>query len=110
MEKKQNHKKVKSFYVIRGDNGRFKPYDVIPYFVSVYNDRKPKDRPKTFEEFKEFVEKESMYMFWARCEYEIVLNSWPPSKEEQGYKIDIHEQIMMNHSLVTEVLMNVLKK
>ena len=101
-------KKIKAFYVIIEKHGRFKPYDVIPYFVSTYNERKPKDRPKTFEEFKKFVESWSRYMYWSRCEYEIILSDWPGQRNEE--KWDIHRQIMMNHDLVTEILMSVLKK
>ena len=100
--------KIKSFYVIIESNGTFKPYDVIPYLVSVYNDRKPKDRPKTYEEFKEFVKSWSRYQWWARCEYEIILSDWPCQRKEE--KWDIYTQLMMNHDLVTQILMNVLKK
>lgn len=99
---------IKSFYVIIERNGKFMPYDVIPYLVSCYNNAKPKDRPKTFEEFKEFVRKWSMYRWWARCEYEIIISNWPGQQNQE--KWDIHGQLMMNHDLVTRLLMNVLKK
>lgn len=108
MEKKSQRQTIKSFYVIIERNGRFEPYDVIPYFVSTYNDRKPKERPKTFEEFKEFVKGWSMYMYWGRCEYEIILSDWPNERSKE--KWDIHRQIMMNHNSVTRILMDVLKK
>lgn len=99
---------TKSFYVILERGNEFIPYDVIPYFVSTYNERKPKDRPKTYEEFKEFVRQWSMYMYCGRCEYEIILSDWPNERNKE--KVDVHKQIMMNHDVVTQVLMNVLKK
>ena len=53
----------------------FVPYNIIPYLVSQYKIKR--DKPKTFDEVKEFVKKESMHQWWARCEYEIVLSPWP---------------------------------
>lgn len=92
---------------------KFESYDVIPYLVSTYNDRVkhhnefPEEEywkvPETFDEFKEFVQKESQYQFWARCEYEIILVDWPCQKHEE--KWDVYQQIMMNLDLVTKTLM-----
>ena len=56
-----------------------------------------------FEEFKKFVESNSMYMYWSRCEYEVILLDWPNQKTHK--KIDIHWQIMNNIDLVTNILM-----
>lgn len=103
-------------------------YDVIPYFVDRYNERVENSKkksvkkameanseykarfgvPETVEEFKEFVESESMYMFWSRCEWEMVIHGWPTQK--QDYKIDVHEQIMMNIDVVTNILYEELTK
>ena len=85
--------------------------------------------PETFEEFKQFVKVESLHQFWSRCEYEIVLGPWPyVSSPSEGYdkskendldawkqhwkkhlqscdKLDIHDQIMMNLDVVTQLVM-----
>lgn len=60
-----------------------KPYDVLPYFrnswASKYNkvekDEIKKTRSK--ELFKEYIRGEAHYQFWARCEYEMLVASWP---------------------------------
>lgn len=98
---------MKQFNVIIYDINRkkFKPYNVMDFFVDEYNEEKSK--PKTFDEFKEFVERKSMWMFWSRCEYEIILSDWPPSGVEE--KWDIYRQIMMNIDIVTEILMENVK-
>ena len=57
---------------------------------------------KTFEEFKEFVKKESMYQWWSRCEYEIILQCWPG--QDHSEKWDVYQQIMINLDLVTNIL------
>ena len=98
---------IKSFNVIYQNFNaqKFEPYDVMPYLVDEYNISKSK--PTTFEEFKEFVKSKSMYMYWARCEYEIIIAGWP-NKETQE-KWDIHRQIMMNIDLVTRLVMESVK-
>lgn len=128
---------MKSFNVINFNFNaqKFEAYDVIPYFIKVYKDRIKKYNeieleasecedekafeqyevllsywkiPKTFDEFKTFIRKESAYEFWARCEYEIILMDWPCQKTYE--KWDFHDQIMMNLDTVTEILMKCVEK
>lgn len=101
---------MKKFNVIIEDvnTRKFVPYDIIPYLVARYKDKKPKDKPITFDEFKKFIEKESMYQWWSRSEYEVVLQSWPIGKNEK--KIDVHWQVMMNIDRITEIIMEETKK
>ena len=82
---------------------QFEFYDVIPYFIRCYEDTKKVNRPKTYEEFKSFIERWSMYMYWARCQYELVLKPWVGHKKEK--KVDVHWQLMNNLDLVTSILM-----
>lgn len=77
-----------------------------------------------FPQFKAAVKKELMYYFWGKCEWEVVITSWPPyvdeievnrlEKTKQQYikdygrfvrtsvdletswKIDVYDQVMMN--------------
>ena len=88
----------------------FESYDVMPYLINCYkNVKRKKECPKTFEDFKKFVESKSMYMYWSRCEYEIILSDWPGQNINK--KIDIHEQLMMNIDIVTDILMkNIIKQ
>ena len=79
----------------------FKSYDVMPYFIRCYEGTK--DRPKTYEEFKSFIERWSRYMNWSRCQYELVLKPWVGHDNEQ--KVDVHWQLMNNLDLVTSILM-----
>ena len=58
----------------------------------------------TFEEFKKFIEGESKYQWWSRCEYEIILESWPSTNVDK--KWDVHRQVMMNIDIITSVLMD----
>ena len=80
----------------------FIPYDVMPYLIKCYN--KELNKPKTFEESKKFIEGESKYQWWSRCEYEIILESWPNTNVDE--KWDVHRQVMMNIDIITSVLMD----
>ena len=80
-------------------------FDVIPYLVGCCEEKDPK--PKTFEEYKEFIKGKSFYRFWSRCEYEIILTDWPNQKISE--KWDVHKQIMMNLDIITEIVMEEVK-
>lgn len=107
---------MKTFNVLIWDpnSKNFVPYNVIPYLVDAYNERVanhkkyPNDKywnvPQTYDEFRDFVRNESQYQFWGRCEYEIILVDWPCLKTEK--KIDVYDQIMMNLSIITDILID----
>ena len=109
-----------SFNVIIYEPNRkeLESYDVMPHFrreysehvkrVKKYGKKNPELKiPQTFGEFRMFVEDESRYQFWARCEYEVIISDWPNGKFEK--KIDVHYQIMNNIDLVTRLLMEDVK-
>ena len=112
-------KNVKVFNVLRWEINRdmIEHYDVLPYFRDCYKERKKRSKrknidhndkynkvPETVEDFKEFIKIESNYMYNGRCEYEMIVHAWPAYKND--YKLDIHEQIMMNIDTVAEILYN----
>jgi len=94
---------MKSFNVIWWDFNKKdpEPYDIIPALIDRYNQEKHK--PQTFEGFRDFIIHYSRYQWWSRCQYEIIIKRWPPTEESR--KWDIHQQIMMNIDIITEILM-----
>ena len=99
---------MKSFNVIiyNYNAQKFEHYDIMPYLIRVYQEtHKPK--PITIEEFKEFIKKESMYQWWSRCEYEIILSDWPCQNHKE--KWDIYNQVMMNLDIIANILMENIK-
>lgn len=101
-------KNIKPFNVIIEDNGRFRPYDIMPRLVGSYDELKKKapskrykPLPETDEEIKQFVKSESQYNWWAKCEYEVILQDWPCQRVEK--KIDVYDQIQMNFDLICEI-------
>ena len=90
------------------NSNKMEEYNIIPHLKNCYNSKKKSERPKTFEEFKSFIISESMYQWWARCEYEIIISSWPTCNCEE--KWDIYQQIMINIDLITRILMEEINK
>ena len=86
------------FNVIWEDNGKFTSYDIMPYLSDKYDslDVLPSNR----EEVKKFIERFSMYMWWSRCQYEILISDWPSQRNIE--KWDIHKQVMMNIEVITD--------
>ena len=103
MVKKINPEKATPFNVItfEPNSNKFEPYNVMRYLIGEYNDQKTK--PATFDECRKFIKDKSQYQFWGRCEYEVILVDWPCQKTER--KIDVHEQIMMNLDVITDLFM-----
>ena len=91
---------MKKFNVLIWDfnSDCLKPYDILPYF------RTECSKCKSIEELKNLIIQKSRYQFWSRCEYEMIIHGWPVHKNE--YKLDVHEQIMMNIDVITDILYN----
>lgn len=112
-------------------------YDVLPYFRSCWKNKKfnfDKKDVKSKDDLKNWIKRSSQYQYWARCEYEFLIASWPfgsyQFKQDMSellkrgvnldniddnikfsntitremYKIDIHKQIMMNIDVITNIL------
>lgn len=93
---------MKTFNVIRYNfnTKEFEQYNVIPFFVGEYNDAR--EKPVTNKEWKNFIKQTANWMFGGRCEYEVILKSWPNADVEK--KIDIYNQVMMNIDIVVDLV------
>lgn len=78
-----NSDEIKIFNVF--NHGRF--YDGLQKAIK---------KCKTKEEFAKAVKDESMYYFWAKCEWEILLSPWIGKKDGACLKIDVYEQLKLN--------------
>ena len=77
---------------------RIKDYDILK---GHYKDfvKKLKKKCATKEEFSEAMDREMMYMFWSRCEWELILeldennhiwlNPWAGCREPENVRIDV---------------------
>ena len=121
---------MRQFNVINNMNGKFEKYDVInrlsqswdymeDQWEEIQNDpeylRDPEGwwkKPETDEEIRKWVERELRYLFWGKCEWEMILSPWPYRHLEDGTpilkqgeykKIDVYEQCEMNMDLIVQI-------
>ena len=102
---------MKQFNVITYgfNSGQIEFYDVLPYFRRVWSEETKKSQKelKDKEKFKEWLLHKSMYMYWARCEYECLIGPWPYREDkliDELRKIDVHAQIKSNVDVVVDIL------
>lgn len=51
------------------------------------------------------------YYFWAKCEWEVIISDWPPSKTKPvEVKVDVFDQIMLNREIFLNYVWNSLSK
>ena len=50
----------------------------------------------TLEEFKEKVKASTMYYYWCKCEWEILIAPWVGDFDKESVKIDVYKQLEMN--------------
>lgn len=64
-------------------------------------------RHKDLEKLKTEIKSWAMYCFWSKCEYEIILTSFPERKDFKQKKVDVYQQLMLNwDSFIECVLKN----
>lgn len=63
-------------------------------------------RTITYEYFSEELRKFAQYYFWSRCEYEVVIQGWPPSHSDVDRKVDIFEQLQLNWDTFVKYVYN----
>lgn len=137
-------KPLKKFNVLTFSNGKIREYDILPYFRDSWKEKYNKEekdkikaakyQAKRKELFKQWVRGRSLYMFWARCEWEMLIGSWPygskniddqmkkfmsknPDLDRYNdridfdniitsdmEKIDVHRQIEMNLNTIVDIL------
>ena len=82
---------------------KFVPYNMFTYLEREFKKSSLKDMSK--ESLMSWILDKSRYMFWSRCEYEVILSPWPPN-ENVSRKIDVFEQIEMNIEVITDMFYN----
>ena len=93
---------------------RVEHYHIMPYLYRRLEEKRKKKqitlKDLTLERLKEFIDNESKYQFWARCEYEVILSSCPPRENGRKHKMDVYEQIHMNLDNIAKLMYDDLQK
>ena len=46
--------------------------------------------------FAEAVRKDLMYYYWSKCEWEVIIDHWPPRSDVDCIKVDVYDQVVLN--------------
>lgn len=58
------------------------------------------------DEFLDRLKRSLQYYYWSKCEWEIILSDWPPSKKFNDKKISVYDQVYNNWSIFSEYVWN----
>lgn len=85
-------------------NGKtFVPYNVFGHTAFVKDIKKNfKKNADNEKEFEEDLRMSAQYYFWSKCEWEIIVSSWPPSDRIPEVKVDVYDQLRMNWHIFVE--------
>lgn len=79
----------------------FEHYSFKRELFETYNEFKG-DKDKFLSRVKQLLQ----YYYWSKCEWEIILSDWPPSKKFNEMKISVYDQIENNWHIFSEYIWN----
>lgn len=98
-------KLIWNVYIQDFNNKCIKIYNIFDHYSF------KKDLFETYNEFKEDkdnflfrVKRLLQYYYWSKCEWEIILSDWPPSKKFNDMKISVYDQIENNWHIFSEYI------
>lgn len=71
-------------------------YNVFNHYSFCEDLKNTVENIKNKNEFSERVKRLSMYYFWSKCEYEILITTWLERKDFKSEKIDVYDQLQLN--------------
>lgn len=85
-------------------NGRkIETYDIFRHTSFLDDVRKAAEKcGEDRAAFEEQLRRSLMYYFWSKCEYEIILSSWPGRENFKDKKVDVYDQVNLNWPVFTE--------
>lgn len=78
------------------NNKKIEIFNVFNHHYFMEDLVKIKRKCKEKEEFAKAVKSSLMYYYWSKCEWEIILQSWPQRENFNAKKIDVYDQVMLN--------------
>lgn len=64
---------------------------------------------KSYTDLKDYIKSWSMYHFWSKCEWEMLICNLSEKDLSNAIKIDVYNQIEINLDRITEYVINELK-
>ena len=98
-------------YVGEFNERRIKVFNIFNHYY-FYEDclKNKRKNGKDKEKFLDELRRDLMYYYWSKCEWEIILQHWPPREDFHDEKIDVYKQVMINWDIFADYVWNNLKE
>lgn len=60
-------------------------------------------RDIAFAAYEQILDRECMYYYWSKCEWEVIVSAWPP-RDGSDKKIDVYSQLKANWDLFKNIV------
>lgn len=91
------HEMIWNVYVEDFNRKQIGTYNIFNHYSFNEDVKKAyKHHKDDFHAFSQAVKNSLMYYFWSKCEWEVILSDWPPSKQFDSLKVSAYDQVMMN--------------
>ena len=100
-------KLVWNVYIENINKGQIEVYNIFDHrgfnedLLKIYNESKDNK-----DEFLIKLQRSLQYYFWSKCEWEIILSDWPPSRKFNDKKVSVYDQLVLNWNIFTEYVWN----
>ena len=89
-------------YVYDFSTKKIEVFNIFEHYSFRESVEKLKRKKLSKNEFAEKLKRELMYYFWSKCEYEVVITSFPPNLPIVGRKADVYEQVSLNWDIFVD--------
>lgn len=79
-------------------------YNIFEHYSFLKRCRDAAKNIEDKDEFLEEVKSALMYYYWSKCEWELIMTPWPPHETDEGSKINVYSQVMLNWNIFSEYI------
>jgi len=87
-----------------------KVFNIFDHYGFRFGVKKYADKCKTKEEFGKRLERELLYYYWCKCEWEVIISPWISSSIDRKIKVDVYSQVMNNWDIFLDYVWKNRKK
>ena len=78
------------------NSNKITTFNIFDHYRFTADVEKALSRCRTKDEFAKQLKRDLFYYFGSKCEWEVVIKPWVGDKNNEGIKVDVYEQVMLN--------------
>lgn len=104
--KLEYHDVMPSLYgTIFTTKGKLSKKEFYIWDSKTHNRKEVKDK----KDLKKFIDSYFRYLYWGKCEWEFIVQDWPPVKDDRDIKVSVYEQLQPNIDLIVDIVWEQIK-